>query len=83
MPLTCHCDAIGESLCPVHRKDVKKKPKTTYQRMTVASDLAGAIVRRTKDPVVKDMAWAISIVLSAPSEYLSKTYEKIDKLLEK
>lgn len=34
MGLTCHCEKIGEALCPLHRKDVKKKPKTTYLAMT-------------------------------------------------
>lgn len=83
MGVSCHCAKVGESLCPLHRKMVTKRPKTTFQRMTLAAQLAGEIKKHSVNPLITDMAWAIDIVLSAPSEYLATTYARIDALLEK
>ncbi len=50
---------------------MRHKPRTRYQRMQLASELAGIIQRNTSNESVQELASAIRFVLAAPSEIRS------------
>lgn len=59
-----------------------KKPKTRYQRMEGAGNMARAIEAQTKDPRLKEMAAAISCLLGAPASMLHEPrLEYFDQLI--
>lgn len=63
----------GFILPPVLRNGVhmSQKPRTRFQRMHLAMELAAVIERNTSDAVLKEVASSIQLVLAAPTEMLS------------
>lgn len=59
-----------------------RKPKTRYQRMEGAANMARAIEAQTTDPRLKEMAAAISCLLGAPASMLHEPrLEYFDQLI--
>lgn len=48
------------------------KPRTRYQRMQLALELAGVIERNATNDSLKELASAVQLVLAAPAEMLSE-----------
>lgn len=58
------------------------QPRTRYQRMELANNLAVAIRAHAKDePFVRECAYAIQVALAAPATTLKALLPKIEKLL--
>lgn len=61
---------------------MRVKPRTKNQWSQLVCEIAKIIQERSTDSDLKQLAYAIIVMESAPTEISSKMFEKIDRLID-